>query len=130
MNKSVRVLLATVGISVFIFTIGCSSIGQKSPSQVVVAVYMAANEAKYSEVKKYLSSELINNLRAPGSSMKELCDYMTSNGTIQKIEILKEEVRGEGAKVYFRIHFKDGKTTDVIEIPLIKEGGQWKLSIG
>ncbi len=94
---------------------------------------MAANEGKYSEAEKYMSSEVINAMKsglwAIAGGWKGVWDKTTRNGTIHEIEILKEEVRGEGATVYFRIHFKDGKTKDDDE-PLIKEGGQWKITIG
>jgi hypothetical protein len=92
---------------------------------------MAANEGKYSEVEKYMSSDAISaikNLGALAGGMKGIWDKTTHNGTIRKIEIPKQEVRGEEATVYFRILFKDGKTEDGDE-PLIKEGGQWKITI-
>jgi len=126
-------LVSAIGIALFVITGGCNSIGQKSPSEVVVAAYMAANEGKYSEAEKYMSSEVINAMKsglgALAGGWKGSWDQTTRNGTIQRIEILKEEVRGEGATVHFRIHFKDGKTKDDDE-PLIKEGGQWKITIG
>jgi hypothetical protein len=132
MNKTLGVPLAAIGIAVFMFTSRCGPIGQKSPSQVVVAAYMAANEGKYSEAEKYLSSHLINAIKgglgALAGGMKGFWDYKTRKGTIQTIEILKEEVRGEGATVYFRIHFKDGNTEDAHE-SLIKEGGQGKSQV-
>ncbi len=131
MNRTLHILLAAIGIAIFMFTSGCDSIGQKSPSEVVIAAYMAANEGKYSEVKKYMSSEVINAMAGLGAlagGWKAVWDKITRNGTIQRIEILKEEMRGEGATVYFRIHFKDGKTK-VDDKPLIKEDGQWKIII-
>jgi len=133
MNKTWHIMVAAVGIAVLMITSGCDSIGGKSPSQVVVAAHMAANEGKYSEAEKYMSSEVINAMKsglgALAGGWKGAWDKTTRNGTIQKIEILKEEVRGEGATVHFRIHFKDGKTKDDDE-PLIKENGQWKITIG
>ena len=131
MNQTLHILLGAIGIAIFMFTSGCASIGQKSPSQVVVAAYMAANEGKYSEAEKYMSSEIINAVKG-GEGMfaggwKGSWDKITRNGTIQKIEILYGDAGGRfGAEVYFRIHFKDGKTKDDTEY-LMKEGGQWKI---
>jgi hypothetical protein len=124
-------LVAVIGIALFVITSGGNSIDHKSPSEVVVAAYMAANEGKYSEVEKYMSSDAISaikNLGALAGGMKGIWDKTTHSGTIRKIEIPKQEVRGEEATVYFRILFKDGKTEDGDE-PLIKEGGQWKITI-
>jgi hypothetical protein len=105
--------------------LSCAS--TNSPSQVVVAAYMAANEGKYSEAEKYMSSGLINAIKE-GEGVKGVWDKTTRNGTIQKIEIREEFVRKEfgAAIVHFGITFKDGKTLGDSEI-LIKEGGQWKI---
>jgi len=127
-------LFSTVALS----TSGCTGGGgiailSKSPGDVVKAAYMAANAGQYSEAEKYLSSEVLNAMKgglgALAGGMKGMWDKTTRDGTIDRIEILKEDVRGEGAKVLFRIHFKDGKTKDDDE-PLIKENGQWKITIG
>jgi len=108
--------------------LSCAS--TKSPSQVVVAAYIAANEGKYSEVEKYMSSGMINAIKEDERDWKGECDKATRNRTIQKIEIREEVVRKEfgAAIVYFRIHFKDGKTESDHDI-LIKEGGQWKINL-
>lgn len=133
MSRISQAALAAILITGFIFFGGCDSIGQKSPSEVVKAAYMAANEGKYSEAEKYLSSEVITAMKgglgALAGGMKGAWDKTTRNGTIEKIEIIDEGVRGESATVKFRIHFKDGKTKDDDE-PLIKENGQWKITIG
>jgi hypothetical protein len=98
----------------------------------VVAAYMAANEGNYSEVEKYMSSGLINAIKEGkgqfAGGLKGVCDKATRNGTIKKIEIMREGGRKEFGKIVeFRIHFKDGETKVDLEV-LIKEGGQWKIS--
>jgi hypothetical protein len=93
---------------------------------------MAADEGNCSEAEKYMSSEVINAIRERPwefeGGWKGLCDKITRNGTIQKIEILHGDAGGRfGAVVYFRIHFKDGETKDDSEC-LIEQGGQWKIT--
>jgi len=61
--------------------------------------------------------------------IKGVCDTMTRNGKLVKVEIIKESERGEGADVTSRLHFKDGSTNDDHE-PLIKVNGDWKISTG
>lgn len=131
-----RAIPAAVVWTLVILSLGaCSKTGlfQKTPSETVIATYMAANEGKYSEAGKYLSSEVINAMKgglgALVGGMKGIWDQSTRNGNIERIEILREEIRGEGATVYFRIHFKDGTTKNDDE-PLIKENGVWKITIG
>ena len=112
---------------------GCGYIWHKSPSQVVIAAYMAANEGNYSKAEKYISSQLLDvakgSLGALAGGIKGLWDEATRNGTIQKIEITKEKVRGEEATVYFKVFFKDGKIRDDKEV-LIKERGRWRITQG
>ncbi len=100
----------------------------KSPGDAVKAAYMAANAGEYSEAEKYVSTDVLNAWARSGG-MKSEWDRITRDGTIDRIEILKEEIRGEGAKVSIRIHFKDGQTKNDNE-PLIKQSGEWKITAG
>ena len=61
---------------------------------------------------------------------KSICDKNTRDGTITRVDIQKEEVRGEGATVVVKISFKDGTSKDDDKNSLIKEKGSWKLTIG
>jgi len=103
--------------------IGC---GGGSPSGVVKSALMKANAGKYSEAHEYLSSEMQKAFES-GEMKKRLWDEITKQGTIKDIEILKEEVRGEGATVSFKITYKDGSVVESEE-SLVKEGGKWKVS--
>jgi len=103
--------------------IGC---GGNSPSGVVKKALMKANEGMYSEAQEYLSSEMRKALES-GEARKVLWDSITRKGTIKDVESLKEEVRGEGATVSFKIIYKDGKTIE-LEESLVKEDGKWKVS--
>lgn len=124
----------TVALIMVVIIIGaCQQIGQKSPSEVVESAYMTANEGKYSEVEKYLSSQALEVIKgemgALVGGMKGAWDKTTRNGTIEKIEIIDEKIRGEGATVRFKLYFKDGRIKEDDE-PLIMENGAWKLTIG
>lgn len=129
MKRTSKLLLAVTAIMALFLTFGCGVIGSKSPSEVVIAASMAGNEAKYSEAGKYLSSTAISNINTTalwGGSMKGMWDGQTRNGTVEKVEILKEEVRGEGGKVFFRFRYKNGRTCNG-HFYMIKEQGQWKI---
>lgn len=129
MKKKSRFLFAAIVIALYFFTSGCDSTGKKSPSEVLVAAYMAANEGNYSEADKYLSSEAINLLKEMGAgSMIDEWDEVTYSGTIKRIAILEEEIQEERATVYFRAYLNDGTTEDEEEI-FIKEDNQWKITI-
>lgn len=110
----------------------CSSVPPRSPSVVVRAAYTAANAGRYTEASGCFIALVRNTVNAmPGGApvfTAALWDKTTRNGTIQRIEILKEEVRGEVAKVSFRLHFQDGSTEDHTA-HLVKENGVWKIVI-
>jgi|AntAceMinimDraft_17_1070374.scaffolds.fasta_scaffold02207_4 hypothetical protein len=89
MKKISQAVLAVTLIVIIIFFSGCSSVGQKTPSEVVEVAYMVANDGKYSEIKKYMSSEfaqaLNSDLGAFMGGLKGAGDQVTRNGTIKKI---------------------------------------------
>jgi hypothetical protein len=107
---------------------------QKSPGEVVKAFYLAANEGRYSEAEQMLSEDaqkaIKGDLGQLAGGFKGICDKNTKEGTITKVEVTKEDIRGEGATVVVKISFKDGSTKDEDKNSLIKEKGSWKLTIG
>jgi hypothetical protein len=126
-------LLATLAATVFC----CSKIPTpfaKSPGDVVKAFYDSANEGLYSEAEALLSESAKNavhgELGSAGGGIKAVCDHNTRNGTIAAVEILKEDIRGEGATVLAKITYKDGSTNDHDRTQLIKEKGSWKITLG
>jgi hypothetical protein len=132
MNNQGR-LIAFVLMTCTSASLACSRprILEQSPSDVVREAYLAANEGKYSQAEKHLSSDVVNamkgHLGAMTGGMKGAWDRLTKGGTIEQMEILKEEIRGEGARVHFRLRYKDGATKEDDE-PLIRENGRWKIS--
>ncbi|MGD2087167.1 MAG: hypothetical protein PVH61_13370 [Candidatus Aminicenantes bacterium] len=104
---------------------------EKSPSELVIAAYMAANKGEYSETLEYIHTEVSFAIMSSGGmhKLKELWDKATRNGNIKRIEILSQEIRGEGAEVFFKILFKDGQKK-VIKEKLLKDYGDggWKLA--
>jgi hypothetical protein len=120
---------------VLLVTCSCGLGHKSSPSDVVLEAYKAANEGKYAEVEKYLSFDTVDAIKAATEAfgswvggMKGTWDKATRNRTIEKIKILNEEIRGDKAKVRYRIHFKDGSAKDD-DVNLVKEGGQWKITV-
>ena len=119
---------------VFRITCTCSLGPKKSPSGVVLEALKAANEGRYAEAEKYLSFNLMDAIKEAHESfpsfapdLKAFLNEWTRNRTIERTTILDEEIRGDIAKVRYRIQFKDGITKEY-EKNLIKEGGQWKIT--
>ena len=128
MSKRIHLLSVTVIIVVIVF--GCSDLGSESPSDVVRAVYMAANNGAEEEVEKRLSAtdppvvEIVGILASNGRQQR--WKPSVRKGSIQSIEILEEQTTAYRANVRFKLHLKDG-TSKEMEVPLIKEGGVWKI---
>lgn len=132
MNYFKNVLLV-LGLSTTLFINGCGFLDQKTPSKVVFVSYMSANDGNYSEANKYFSLEVEKLFEGSYGALVGgkigMWNKVTRNGTIAKIDNIKEIVRGEGATVTFKIIFKNGREKTVNEM-LIKENGQWKIALG
>jgi hypothetical protein len=115
-------------------TVSCNSIGPFSsgPAKTFTTALMTANDGKYSDANEYLSSEVKQvvqgQLGALAGGTKGMWDTYTKNGTIQRIEVLKEEIRGEGATVICNIYYKDGSVKSNDKTDMIKEKGSWKIA--
>lgn len=120
-------LLGSVAIIFLIILSGCG----KTPADTVKTFYKLGNNGNYSEAEKYLSSENLNEINgvlgALMGGFKGIMDKATHNGTIKRIEILKEKIRGKRATVYYIFHYKNGKTLRDKEL-LIKVNGKWKIT--
>ena len=140
-ETSLKALLIIVAALVCVNSIiSCSGDGSKTqsssetqmkPSEVVTAAYMAANEEKYAEAEKYISSEAktaIQEAIVLAGGIKDVWDTKTRNATIDGFEITQQDVQGEKATIAMLIHFKDGSISNQHE-SLVKEGGQWKMTL-
>jgi ankyrin repeat protein len=101
----------------------------KSPSEVVIAAYMAANKGNYAEAEKYIHSGFLASIPEADrtQTLKKRWDKLTQGKKVEKIEIVGQDIQEEGATVYIKIHFKDGNKK-VVKTQLIKEDGYWKIA--
>jgi hypothetical protein len=116
---------------VLVFFFGCADLmGSETPSEVVKAVYTAANEGNSVEVEKRLSApdpaaiEMIGIIASDGKQQQ--WKPSVKPGTLQSVEILSEEKTTYRATVSFRLHLKNGKTREM-QVQLLKEAGYWKI---
>jgi len=121
-----RNLLMVNGVLMLGAALLLSGCGGGGPSGTVKAWFNAMNDAKYSEAIEYLGAGLVEVGKIDGG--KSMSDEMTHQGTMTKLEIVSEEVRGEGATVKVRVHFKDGGVEDQ-DVSLVKKDGKWKVTM-
>lgn len=115
---------AAVLIAASVIMAGC--FGGSGPTAAVKGWFNAMNEGKLQDAVGYLSGGLKEMSKMDGG--KSMSDEMTKQGTMTKLEIVSEEVRGEGATVKTRVHFKDGSVEDQT-ITLVQEDGKWKVTM-
>jgi hypothetical protein len=109
---------------------GCGGGSTKglTPSKTIETFYSLANEGKYSELEKYFSATNLNIIKSLGS-VQSVCDSMTKNCTVEKIEIVSEKIVGEGATVDVKVNFNNEiMPTTNKTLKLIKENGVWKIN--
>jgi hypothetical protein len=107
---------------------------QKSPGEVVQAYNIACNEGKYSDVKVLFSEDvqkmIAGDMGQLAGGIKGVCDKDTRDGTVTKVDIVSQDIRGEGATVIATIFFKDGTKKNDDKTVLIKENGAWRITAG
>ncbi len=126
--KTIHLLAAILCVGAALFT-ACGR-ANKSPSQIVRDLYDAANAGRYVAAEKYFCADARKYIKgAYPRGLKALCDQQTRYGTLVKVEILKEEIKGDEATVMAKLWFKD-KTAIAEKTKLIKERGEWKIAFG
>lgn len=129
MTRRIRLSCAVL---LFLLTVPrCADLlGAESPSDVVIAVYTAANDGNTAEVNKHLSApdpaaiEIMGTLASGGK--QQPWKPSVTPGSLRSIEILSEEKTTYRATVRFTLTFKNGTTQEHV-LQLIKEAGYWKI---
>lgn len=119
--------------SLFLLVLGAAPAlsAQSSPTEVVKAFYTACNDGQYSKAEKLATKESIDYLKATfalAGSLKGYCDQITEEGTLVRLEITGEKVRGEGARVTYNFLFKGGRK-EPGEESLVKTDAGWRLQV-
>jgi len=129
---STRFLGLVAVVLTLLLLVSACSFTPKSPSEVVKAFYAAGNAGKYSECEQLLSVPARNIFKegsvAASGGLKGAVDRKTRNGTVERVEILSEETRGEGSEVAYKVYFKGGESHEDDE-ELIKEKDGWKITV-
>ena len=104
---------------------------QSTPSDVVRAFYTACNDGLYSKAEKLATKESLDYLKstfALAGGLKGYCDDITEEGTLERLDVTEERVRGEGATVAFVFRFKGGKSEPGNE-SLVKTAEGWRIQV-
>lgn len=124
MKSSELVLLGALAGVAFVAG-GCSD-GAKSPSEVVKAAFMAANEGRYADADSHVSSDDLLRVRANWGSAQAFWRRATGVGQLERIDIGAERVEGTEAVVECTFCYKDGSSV-AYGVQLRLEKGAWRV---
>jgi hypothetical protein len=109
---------------------------RQTPAAVVRTALLAANKGNYAAADKHLSIGGLRMARRLRGLTGDVRIPWPKNGTIQRIEILKEQMQewhvGSPEKdmfVSYRLYFYDG-TTEQSSFKMQQEDGIWKIHLG
>lgn len=132
MKKRIAFLLIAV-MAVTILISGCNA--NKTPSAVVKDFFNDLKTAKYADAEKLLSAQLVADIKKETNNkttiQAQLKDFgeMLKSVKFDKVEIVKEEIKGTSATVEFKILLKDdAKNQETAKYNMIKENGSWKIA--
>jgi hypothetical protein len=99
---------------------------ESSPSRVARAAYSAANAGRYSEAESYFHQPL------PAESaarLHDMLDMQTLSGGVDRIDVVREQVDGNEARVELALHYKNGGAIQTLPVyvDLVREQGHWKI---
>ncbi|MGW1564783.1 hypothetical protein ACWCQ1_51565 [Streptomyces sp. NPDC002144] len=99
----------------------------ESPSDSLTSLFEHASNNEYSNMEQYISTNILNAMESNGYGMNAYAADITDNGSIESIEVLSEEIKGEGATIKYKEIYTDGSEKDNI-VSLTKEDKNWKVS--
>ena len=137
MKKPPQLVTGTRTIVVMLVAGLCAwtpSFAQTTPAEIVKAFYKACNDGEYSKAEKLVTKDSLERLAGVGiaGSLSAYCDDLTEKGTLKKLDVLSEKLRGELISLQVRAAFKfayENGSADEGREALIKRGGVWKIEL-
>jgi len=118
-------------VAVLAFTVLSGFAPNGSPAEVIKTFYLACNNGNYSVAEQFLVPEvnrvLTRHIGAVDGGLHEICDEATKQGHLQRVEILQQDVRGEVAKVRYRLYYADGSAIEESQ-GLVAKRWVWKIA--
>jgi hypothetical protein len=103
-----------------------------SPTSVAKTFYSSCNAGEYSKAEATLTPDakkfLQEGLGVMAGGIKGVCDKISRNGTLTSVDVTDETIRGEGATVTDKIHYKDGTSIDD-HGNFMKIDGSWLITL-
>jgi len=117
-------------VAVFAFAILTGFAPYGSPGEVLQTFYSACNNRNYSMAEKLLVPEATRAMthhRGVDEGLPGICEAETMQGRLEKVEILHQEVRGEIARIRYRLYFADGSALEETQ-GLVVQHWAWRIA--
>jgi hypothetical protein len=99
-----------------------AGVKEAPPAETFAAFYRAANRAAYSEAESYFTPEALKEIR----TFRKFCDSETGGRTLERLEILKEEVKGDVAEVRVELYYaNEGLALHLARLE--RRNGVWRI---
>ena len=123
-----KVIVTILVLSSFVIT-ACSSFD--SPSTTIEKFYTYVEEGKVNDASELFTKaakELLNNYGGVAILSDKYTRDIKEKGGIKEINIQKEEITGDTAKVIGVLTYGNDSKEDIDE-SLIKEEGEWRIAV-
>jgi hypothetical protein len=110
---------------------GADPLPTKKPAECAKTYYEALNKGVQADIEKLRSAASLASERSLSPDIRQArkagMAAATKNGTVSKVEVLKQNIQGTRAWVDVRLHYKDG-TSQQFNCGFTIEGGAWKAT--
>lgn len=118
-------------VAVLAFTTLTGFVPYGSPAEVIKTFYSACNSGNYSVAERLLVPEanraLTRHIGAVDGGLRGICDEVTKQGHLQRVEVLQQEVHGELAQVRYMLYYADGSTIEESQGLVLKRWA-WEIA--
>lgn len=118
-------------VTVLAFTTLTGFVPYGSPAEVIKTFYSACNSGNYSVAARLLVPEasraLTRHIGAVDGGLRGICDEVTKQGHLQRVEVLQQEVHGERAQVRYMLYYADGSTIEESQGLVLKRWA-WEIA--
>ncbi|MDE1162554.1 MAG: DUF4878 domain-containing protein [Acidobacteriaceae bacterium] len=123
MRKKLYLLTAFLCLS----PLGCKK-NVQPPSDTIRSLFKAANESRYDDFEKLLTPAFAKKLEdADPLAMQHLADAASEKGTFDSLDIVSEEVHGQGATVTYIAKYKSAQPHNR-SVQLLQQDNVWKVA--
>ncbi len=111
---------------VMVLALSCGSSEEGSARAAVEGFFDRLNDGDYSGAIAYYDAQMQETMSGAGSSFGDWARGLTKNGSVDRVEILNEDLDEDRGEIRFELIYTDGSKR-AGSVKLRMENGAWKL---